>query len=432
MPEAKIRGYSPRRFSFNQAGGRCEVCEGAGQKRIEMHFLPDVWVPCDACGGARYTAETLAVKYKGRSIAEVLDMKVDAAARTVRRRALIRKILQTLHDVGLGYVSLGQAAPTSPAARPNASSWPRGPADTGRTLYLLDEPTTGLHMDDVRKLLDVVHRLADLGNTVILIEHNLDVIKTADWVIDMGPEAGAGGGEVVAEGAARSGREGEAEPHRVDPPGRPGSRPARRAAPVRPQGGRQKGARRGPQGGRRREGGRPNEGPRGGRWPEVAHPRSGRPQRQGRPVGRPDPGTPGRSPGRGRHRPRRLVPACGGPHPPARWSGDALFEAQTGHEWVLTVRFYLPPGTFSGAALTRDLDLKPFHEHATPVLSDHDRVRVLRNRQGFQEVVLCCHSPQELESPAFGRFLDRVAEAVRGLNPPAGSFRRRPRLLWRP
>ena len=192
LPEAKVRGYSARRFSFNQAGGRCEACEGAGQKRIEMHFLPDVWITCDACGGARFTAETLAVKFHGKTIADVLAMSVAAALELFANVPRIRKILQTLYDVGLGYIPLGQSAPTlsgGEAQRVKLAAELARP-DTGKTLYILDEPTTGLHFDDVRKLLDVIHRLADLGNTVVVIEHNLEVIKTADWVIDLGPEAG--------------------------------------------------------------------------------------------------------------------------------------------------------------------------------------------------------------------------------------------------
>jgi len=202
LPEAKARGYQPGRFSFNLPGGRCEACEGAGQKRIEMHFLPDVWVTCDACNGQRYTAETLAVTFRGRTIADVLTMKVDGALDLFASVPKIRRVLQTLHDVGLGYVALGQAAPTlsgGEAQRVKLAAELARP-DTGRTLYVLDEPTTGLHMDDVRKLLAVVHRLADLGNTVIIIEHNLDVIKTADWLVDVGPEAGEGGGSIVAAG----------------------------------------------------------------------------------------------------------------------------------------------------------------------------------------------------------------------------------------
>jgi excinuclease ABC subunit A len=202
LPESKVRGYHPRRFSFNQKGGRCEACEGNGQKRIEMHFLPDVWVECDVCHGARYNPETLAVKYHGKSIADVLDMRVTEALELFGNIPKIRNTLQTLADVGLGYMALGQPAPTmsgGEAQRVKLAAELARPS-TGRTLYLLDEPTTGLHFDDVKKLLDVLHRLADIGNTVVVVEHNLEVIKTADWVFDMGPEAGLDGGRVVAQG----------------------------------------------------------------------------------------------------------------------------------------------------------------------------------------------------------------------------------------
>ncbi len=202
LPDAKLRGYSPRRFSFNVAGGRCDRCEGNGQLCIEMHFLPDVWVPCDTCGGARYNPETLAVTYHGRSISDVLDLTCGEAVKLFENIPKIRRILQTLCDVGLDYLTLGQAAPTlsgGEAQRVKLAAELARP-DTGRTLYLLDEPTTGLHFDDLAKLLEVLHRLVDLGNTVVLIEHNLDVVKSADWLIDMGPEAGQDGGTVVAAG----------------------------------------------------------------------------------------------------------------------------------------------------------------------------------------------------------------------------------------
>ena len=202
LPESKVRGYTSRRFSFNQKGGRCEACEGNGQKKIEMHFLPDVWVECDVCHGRRYNPETLLVQYHGKSIADVLDMRVSEALSLFGNIPKIRVVLQTLADVGLGYMALGQPAPTmsgGEAQRVKLAAELARPS-TGRTLYLLDEPTTGLHFDDVRKLLDVLHRLADLGNTVVVVEHNLDVIKTADWVIDMGPDAGVRGGTVVAQG----------------------------------------------------------------------------------------------------------------------------------------------------------------------------------------------------------------------------------------
>jgi len=202
LPEAKLRGYSARRFSFNVPGGRCDACDGAGQLCIEMHFLPDVWVDCDTCHGHRFNPETLEVQYRGRSIANVLEMSCGEALELFENLPKIRRILATLCDVGLDYVALGQSAATlsgGEAQRVKLASELSRP-DTGKTLYLLDEPTTGLHFDDIAKLLDVLHRLVDLGNTVVVIEHNLDVIKQADWIIDLGPEAGAGGGQIVAMG----------------------------------------------------------------------------------------------------------------------------------------------------------------------------------------------------------------------------------------
>ncbi|MCA9124369.1 MAG: excinuclease ABC subunit UvrA [Planctomycetaceae bacterium] len=202
LPEAKLRGYTARRFSFNVPGGRCDDCEGNGQQCIEMHFLPDVWVECETCRGKRYNPETLAVTFHGRSISDVLDMTCGEAVVLFENIPKIRRILQTLCDVGLDYLTLGQPAPTlsgGEAQRVKLASELSRP-DTGRTLYLLDEPTTGLHFDDLAKLLEVLQRLVDLGNTVVVIEHNLDVIKQADWIIDMGPEAGEGGGRVVFSG----------------------------------------------------------------------------------------------------------------------------------------------------------------------------------------------------------------------------------------
>ena len=200
--EAKVRGYMPGRFSFNVAGGRCEACAGDGTIKIEMHFLPDVYVPCEVCHGDRYNRDTLDITFKGKNIAEVLDMPVSEAVDFFANQPSIGRHMQTLADVGLGYVRLGQPAPTlsgGEAQRVKLAS-ELAKRSTGHTIYLLDEPTTGLHFDDVRRLLTVLSRLVDQGNTVLVIEHNLDVIKTADWIIDLGPEGGSGGGLVVAEG----------------------------------------------------------------------------------------------------------------------------------------------------------------------------------------------------------------------------------------
>lgn len=202
LPEAKLRGYTARQFSFNVAGGRCDDCEGAGQVCVEMHFLPDVWITCETCKGTRYNPDTLAVKYRGKSIADVLQMPCEDAVEVFGNIPKIRRTLQTLCDVGLGYVTLGQSAPTlsgGEAQRVKLAAELSRP-DTGQTLYLLDEPTTGLHFDDLAKLLNVLQRLVDVGNSVVVIEHNLDVIKTADWIIDIGPEAGKHGGQLVASG----------------------------------------------------------------------------------------------------------------------------------------------------------------------------------------------------------------------------------------
>ena len=200
--EAKIRGYQPGRFSFNVKGGRCEACSGDGTIKIEMNFLPDVYVPCEVCHGARYNRETLEVHFKGKTIAEVLDMPIEEALEFFAAMPAISRHLATLVDVGLGYVRLGQPAPTlsgGEAQRVKLASELQK-RSTGRTVYVLDEPTTGLHFEDVRKLIGVLQGLVDKGNTVLVIEHNLDVIKTADWIIDLGPEGGSGGGAVVAEG----------------------------------------------------------------------------------------------------------------------------------------------------------------------------------------------------------------------------------------
>ena len=200
--EARSRGYKPGRFSFNVKGGRCEACQGDGVTKVEMHFLPDVYVPCDVCKGKRYNRETLEVKYKGKNIHECLEMTVEDAREFFDAVPSIAKKLQTLIDVGLSYIRLGQAATTLSGGEAQRVKLAKelSKRDTGKTLYILDEPTTGLHFHDIQQLLNVLHRLRNHGNTIVVIEHNLDVVKTADWIVDLGPEGGSGGGQIIASG----------------------------------------------------------------------------------------------------------------------------------------------------------------------------------------------------------------------------------------
>ncbi|WP_169973204.1 excinuclease ABC subunit UvrA [Tautonia rosea] len=420
MPESKIRGYGPGRFSFNVPGGRCEACEGAGQTRIEMHFLPDVWVPCESCGGARFTGETLAVTYRGKSIADVLAMKVDAALDLFAAVPKIRRVLQTLQDVGLGYVALGQSAPTlsgGEAQRIKLAAELARP-QTGRTLYVLDEPTTGLHSDDVRKLLDVIHRLADLGNTVVIIEHHLDVIKTADWVIDLGPEAGERGGTVVAVGPP--------EVIAASPQSLTGGvlKPVLDAGPLAPRKG----------------------------YDPVAEARKelADARRVAETIGEVEAiATPWESDGRRWHTRDRLTRTG----KPARWDGRILefivdrlaklgsfgepdwskrtlvrvsvpnasrttppfFEASTGQEWVVTLRFRVPMRQSQNLdRIQKDLGLKPFDSLETPVVCDAPRVSAGFAGAGFREVVIMAHSAEELCTVAFESFIDRMANGFLG------------------
>ena len=216
LPESKARGYEPGRFSFNVKGGRCEACQGDGVIKIEMHFLPDVYVTCDVCNGKRYNRETLEVQFKGKSIADVLDMTVEEALDFFKAVPRVREPLALLHRVGLDYIHVGQQATTLSGGEAQRVKLAKelSKRATGRTLYILDEPTTGLHFHDVAKLLEVLHELVETGNTVVVIEHNLEVIKTADWIIDLGPEGGDGGGEIVAAGHAGGYRAREAQLYR--------------------------------------------------------------------------------------------------------------------------------------------------------------------------------------------------------------------------
>jgi excinuclease ABC subunit A len=202
VPESRARGYNPGRFSFNVKGGRCEACQGDGLIKVEMHFLPDIYVPCDQCHGARYNRETLEIKYKGKSINEILNMTVEEGREFFDAVPMISRKLQTLIDVGLAYITIGQSATTLSGGEAQRVKLAKelSKRDTGSTLYILDEPTTGLHFADVKQLLAQLHTLRDKGNTIVVIEHNLDVVKTADWIVDLGPEGGNGGGEIIAEG----------------------------------------------------------------------------------------------------------------------------------------------------------------------------------------------------------------------------------------
>jgi excinuclease ABC subunit A len=445
LPEAKVRGYTARRFSFNMAGGRCEACEGAGQKRIEMHFLPDVWITCDACGGARFTPEVLSVKFRGKTISDVLVMSVEAALELFASVPRICRILQTLHDVGLGYIPLGQAAHTlsgGEAQRVKLAAELARP-DTGKTLYILDEPTTGLHLDDIKKLLNVIHRLADLGNTVVVIEHNLEVIKTADWILDLGPEAGIGGGDLVAEGppsvVAQNPRSHTArflrdllssgpfaERPKFDP--KAAVRKALEVAKVaNGKAGRQA------RGRRRKENGRQSDS--SGRSPSGDGPAiqnaqapweadgrkwhtQDRVARNGRPV---------RWDGQILNLVVDQVHKLGGTSfRPTDWSqrgvvrifrADQLspgtfpfFHATTSGEWVLTFRFFVPRTTFGPGVVENLLKLRPFHESSTPVLSDAPRVKV-HGIGPSQEITVTGHGLDDFQTNGFRVFLTKAVTA---------------------
>ncbi len=446
LPEARVRGYTPRRFSFNVPGGRCEECEGNGQLCIEMHFLPDVWVECDTCRGRRYDPETLAVAYHGQSIADVLEMSCGRAVKLFENIPKIRRILQTLCDVGLEYLTLGQAAPTlsgGEAQRVKLAAELARP-DTGRTLYLLDEPTTGLHFEDIAKLLDVLNRLVDLGNSVVVIEHNLDVIKTADWILDMGPEAGDGGGYLVASGtpedivahaaaagpraiAAKSSANGSAAS--AAPAAKRGRKTATVVAdlPMRSYTGEVLAE-------------ALDESPRAERrvFDFAAH----EAERQGdfdiAEVGK-DARMPWEANGRRWHTRDRV----GRKGQPCRWDGRILdqvvdriqdagnfgdtnwnartiveissptksegwfMHAITGEEWLLKLKFRVAKNTFKREALVAQLGLQPLNDLPDlPVYGNEPRVKCKNLRGPFQEIQLQVHALEDVDKPAFWKFLD--------------------------
>ncbi len=442
LPESKLRGYSARFFSFNVPGGRCEACEGNGQICIQMHFLPDVWVECDACRGQRYNPDVLEVRFHGKSIADVLAMSCGQAIELFANIPKVRRILQTLCDVGLDYLTLGQSAPTlsgGEAQRVKLAAELARP-DTGQTLYLLDEPTTGLHFDDLAKLLDVLNRLVDHGNTVIVIEHNLDVIKTADWVIDLGPEAGADGGYVVVAGTPEQIVEQlapESEPAR--PRARPGSRTTRLA-------------------GTKAAIGNPQSAIVSHTAAALAPVLAAGPFVERKPynpaaaaarratdvdideVGR-DTRMPWEVDGRGWHTKNRVARdrrACQwdgrivdaierrihelGDFAATNWNNRSIveitaarktdgwfFHAITGERWLVKLKFRTAKKTFERDKLVADLGLKPLNDlDEIEAYGRGPRVKCKNLRGPWQEVQIDAHSWQEIDTPAFWAFLERA------------------------
>jgi excinuclease ABC subunit A len=432
LPESKLRGYSPRWFSFNVPGGRCEACEGNGQRCIQMHFLPDVWVECDACRGQRYNPDVLQVRFHGKSIADVLAMSCGQAVELFANIPKIRRILQTLCDVGLDYLTLGQSAPTlsgGEAQRVKLAAELARP-DTGQTLYLLDEPTTGLHFEDLAKLLDVLNRLVDQGNTVVVIEHNLDVIKTADWVIDLGPEAGADGGRVVAAGTPEMLVEGlrnssaRRRSARRDTPAKPHrstsvvSHTAIALAPVLAAGPHEERQRYDPAAAAEvRETDLDIEDVGlSARMPwEVDgrgwHTRD-RVARDGRPC---------RWDGRIVDAIERRIQELG-KFSPTNWNNRSIveiaatkktagwfFHAITGERWLVKLKFRTAKKTFERDKLVVDLGLKPLNDiDEIEAYGRGPRVKCKNLRGPWQEVQIDAHSWQEIDTPAFWSFLERA------------------------
>ncbi|MFM7117454.1 MAG: excinuclease ABC subunit UvrA [Planctomycetota bacterium] len=420
LPDSKVRGYTARRFSFNVQGGRCETCEGNGQICIEMHFLPDVWVECQTCKGQRYNEETLAVRYRGHSINDVLEMPCKTAVELFSNIPKIKRILQTLCDVGLDYVKLGQSAPTlsgGEAQRVKLAAELARP-DTGRTLYLLDEPTTGLHFDDLAKLLNVMQRLVDLGNTVLLIEHNLDIIKAADWVVDMGPEAGHAGGQVVIAGTPEMIVEyaGRASEKSGLPRSHTGEalREVLERDPYEPRIPFDPEAQQPEQGIEIEEVGREARMPweeNGRRWhtqDRVAH--------DGNPVN---------WDGRALAAVIDKIEQHEG-FAPTNWNSRSVVEvtgnkaslgwflhALTGERWLLKLKFRVRRGTFKQAELQERIKLKtPNEMEELPIYGNQSRVR-LSSQAAWQEIEIRVHTFEEIDTPEFWQF---VEEAIEGFS----------------
>ncbi len=429
LPDAKIRGYTARRFSFNVAGGRCEECFGNGQICIEMHFLPDVWVECEACKGRRYNEDTLAVRYNEKTIDDVLKMSCGEGVQHFQNIPKIRRILQTLCDVGLDYVTLGQSAPTlsgGEAQRVKLAAELARP-DTGRTLYLLDEPTTGLHFDDLTKLLDVVQRLVDVGNTVLLIEHNLDIIKAADWMIDLGPEAGAGGGQIVVEGTpedvvayaqkalAAASKTGKSKS------GLPRSWTGEALTPILEKD--------------------PYEKRR------VYDPNTDDRWKKGD-MDIEDVGAAAKMPWETDGRRWHTQDRVGRAGEPVKWEGEILakvvdriqqhegfsetiwdqrtvveingskksqgwfFHAITGEAWFLKMKFRVRPRTFKREELVEQIPLlRPNDLEDVPVYGNSPRVKLVNTKASWQEIEIRAHSMEEMDIPGFWSFVDAAIDS---------------------
>ncbi len=418
LPEAKLRGYTARRFSFNVPGGRCEACEGNGQRRIEMHFLPDVWVECETCRGKRYNPETLGVTFHGHSISDVLDMTCGDAVKLFDNIPKIRRILQTLCDVGLDYLTIGQAAPTlsgGEAQRVKLAAELSRP-DTGRTLYLLDEPTTGLHFDDLAKLLEVLQRLVDLGNTVVVIEHNLDIIKCCDWVIDLGPEAGEAGGQVVVAGVPEAVAAAGSPKSKSQSPKSLRSHTGEALAPVLAAGPH---AERKPYNPAVVE--KKKEGDLDiaevGKTAKMPWEADGRKWHTHDRVGRT--GEPCRWDGRILERIVDRIQELGD-FSETDWSQRSVveisaekksdgwfFHAITGETWLLKLKFRVYRGTFKRDELQGRIELKTLNELADlPIYGNEPRVKVKTLRGPWQEVEVRVHSLEEIDTPEFWSFLD--------------------------
>ncbi|TWT47432.1 excinuclease ABC subunit UvrA [Botrimarina hoheduenensis] len=414
LPEAKLRGYQPRRFSFNVAGGRCDDCEGMGQRCVEMHFLPDVWVECETCRGLRYNPETLAVRYRDKSIADVLTMSAGEALALFENIPKIRRVLQTLCDVGLDYVALGQPAPTlsgGEAQRVKLAAELSRP-DTGQTLYLLDEPTTGLHFEDLVKLLEVLHRLVDLGNTVLVIEHNLDVVKQADWVIDIGPEAGKHGGTVVGAGPP----EHLARLASLPDDAATRSHTARSLQSILAEGPHKK-----------RKVYRPDDDTQADDidldrvGEDVAMPweADGRRWHCAERICR-DGATP-KWEGKVLDQVERRIQQLGD-FAPTNWKHRSVVEitghkkadgwflhAITGERWLVKLKFRTAKRTFNRDDLAVALDLKPLNDlEEIEAYGAGPRVKCKNLRGPWQEVQLAVHTWKELDTPAFSQFLEKA------------------------